>query len=107
MLCRSKARDSVREPTEERMTVKVIGAGFGRTGTLSLKIALEKLGFTKCHHMMEVIKSGQQIEYWARIADQSDPPSWDEVFDGYQATADFPSSICPAGSNHCSMKTEQ
>jgi hypothetical protein len=36
------------------MTLKVIGAGFGRTGTLSLKVALEKLGFNPCHHMMEV-----------------------------------------------------
>ena len=36
------------------MSIKVIGAGFGRTGTLSLKFALEKLGFDKCYHMMEV-----------------------------------------------------
>ncbi|MFT7383453.1 MAG: hypothetical protein ACI90G_001031 [Urechidicola sp.] len=34
------------------MTLKVIGAGFGRTGTLSLKVALEQLGFNKCHHMI-------------------------------------------------------
>ena len=40
------------------MTIKVIGAGFGRTGTLSMKFALEMLGFEKCYHMMEV---GQKI----------------------------------------------
>ena len=34
------------------MTIKVIGAGYGRNGTLSLKHALEKLGFDKCYHMM-------------------------------------------------------
>jgi len=37
------------------MPLSVIGAGFGRTGTLSLKRALEQLGFGPCHHMLEVI----------------------------------------------------
>ncbi|MBR15662.1 MAG: sulfotransferase family protein, partial [Gammaproteobacteria bacterium] len=36
------------------MSLRIIGAGFGRTGTLSLKLALEQLGFDKCYHMMEV-----------------------------------------------------
>ena len=36
------------------MALKVVGAGFGRTGTLSLKNALEKIGFGPCYHMMEV-----------------------------------------------------
>ena len=40
------------------MALSVIGAGFGRTGTLSLKGALEKLGFDPCYHMMEVIQGG-------------------------------------------------
>jgi len=39
------------------MTLSVIGAGFGRTGTLSLKLALEELGFGPCYHMMEVLKN--------------------------------------------------
>ncbi len=39
------------------MALEVIGAGFGRTGTLSLKIALEQLGFGPCYHMMEVFKN--------------------------------------------------
>ena len=72
------------------MTIKVIGAGFGRTGTLSLKTALEKLGFNKCHHMMEVGMNADQVDYWRRIASQQDIPSWDEVFAEYQATTDFP-----------------
>ena len=37
------------------MTLKVIGAGFGRTGTLSIKMALETLGLGPCHHMEVVI----------------------------------------------------
>ena len=36
------------------MSIQIIGAGLGRTGTLSLKAALEELGFTKCYHMVEV-----------------------------------------------------
>jgi hypothetical protein len=36
------------------MTLEVIGAGFGRTGTMSLKVALEELGFGPCYHMTEV-----------------------------------------------------
>lgn len=39
------------------MTLKVIGSGFGRTGTMSTKIALEKLGFGPCHHMVEVMEN--------------------------------------------------
>ena len=46
------------------MTLKVIGAGFGRTGTLSLKEALEKLGFDPCHHMKEVMLNSEQAEYF-------------------------------------------
>ena len=41
------------------MTLKVIGAGFGRTGTKSLKDALEHLGLGPCYHMVEVFKNPQ------------------------------------------------
>ena len=47
------------------MTIKVVGAGFGRTGTLSLKMALEQLGFEKCYHMMEVGQHPDHIQLWA------------------------------------------
>ena len=74
------------------MALKVIGAGFGRTGTLSLKHALEKLGFEKAHHMMEVGKSPKQINYWSEIA-KGMPVDWTEVFEGYQSTTDFPACV--------------
>lgn len=73
------------------MTLKVIGAGFGRTGTLSLKGALVTLGFVKTHHMENVMSDGRQIDLWHDIA-FGKPPQWDAVFDGYQAAVDFPSS---------------
>jgi hypothetical protein len=69
------------------MTLRVVGAGFGRTGTTSLKAALEKLGFQKCHHMQEV---GPQIGAWQDLADGKSV-DWDEVFEGFQASCDWPS----------------
>ena len=54
------------------MGLKVIGAGFGRTGTLSLKLALEQLGFSKCHHMQEVMTSGRQLDAWLEAPQRHD-----------------------------------
>ncbi len=73
------------------MALQVIGAGFGRTGTLSMKSALETLGYVKTHHMLEVFPSKQQVRLWHDIA-HGKPPQWDAVFDGFQASVDFPSS---------------
>ncbi len=72
------------------MTLQVIGAGFGRTGTTSLKAALEQLGFSKCHHMQEVAKSRKQTDFWQTLADGGSV-DWEDVFDGFQASCDWPS----------------
>jgi hypothetical protein len=71
------------------MTLKIVGAGFGRTGTLSMKFALEQLGFMKCYHMMEVMNLGH-AHYWQDVADGK-PVDWDAVFEGFTATVDWPS----------------
>ena len=73
------------------MSLRVIGAGFGRTGTLSLKFALEKLGFDACYHMLEVVGKPDHAEVWSRAA-RGESNDWDAVFEGYQAAVDFPSS---------------
>lgn len=73
------------------MALKVIGAGFGRTGTLSMKAALEQLGYDKCHHMLEVMPNDTQLDAWHAIS-QGGAPDWDSVFEGFQASVDFPSS---------------
>ncbi|MEM7221050.1 MAG: sulfotransferase family protein [Pseudomonadota bacterium] len=70
--------------------LKVIGAGFGRTGTLSLKFALEKLGFTKCYHMMEVRQHEDHLDVW-RAVHRGEPVDWERLFEGYQASVDWPS----------------
>ena len=70
--------------------MKVIGAGFGRTGTLSLKQALETLGFDKCYHMMEVGNHPTHRDLWS-AAHRGEPVDWDALFEGYEATVDWPS----------------
>ena len=72
--------------------MKVIGAGFGRTGTLSLKIALEVLGFGKCYHMKSVIKRPKHIRAWLD-AGRGKLIDWDFIFKHFNATVDFPASL--------------
>lgn len=69
--------------------LKVIGAGFGRTGTLSLKVALEELGFASCYHMTEVFNHPQHIPLWG-AATRGEAIDWNALFQGYQATVDWP-----------------
>jgi hypothetical protein len=73
------------------MAIKVIGAGFGRTGTSSLKAALEQLGFDKCYHMLEVFQNPAHANVWLDAA-QGLPVDWDALFKGYQATVDWPAA---------------
>jgi Sulfotransferase domain len=76
--------------TQEESGLKVIGAGFGRTGTLSLKYALEELGFGPCYHMVELFDKAGASEQWDAITGGA-PADWDTVFAGYRATVDWPS----------------
>ena len=71
------------------MTLQVVGAGFGRTGTLSMKEALEQLGFGPCYHMAEVITHPHFAEHWMTAAN-GQPVKWDVVFNGYKAAGDWP-----------------
>lgn len=70
----------------------VIGAGYGRTGTLSLQAALVKLGFGPCHHMSEMLVNLDQIPRW-REALATDPMDVRLAFEGYRATVDFPGCV--------------
>ena len=72
------------------MTLRVIGAGFGRTGTLSLKRALETLGFSKCYHMAEVAEHPSHVDLWRAAWRGEDP--WSEIFQGYAAAVDWPTA---------------
>ena len=72
------------------MTLKVIGAGFGRIATASLKYALETLLEAPCYHMSEVLGKAGHVDRWLDAA--AGRPDWDAIFDGYAATVDFPAS---------------
>ncbi|MDQ2671621.1 MAG: sulfotransferase family protein, partial [Actinomycetota bacterium] len=69
--------------------MKVIGAGFGRTGTMSLKVALETLGFDPCYHMIEVFAHPEHAGFWIS-AWRGEPADWDGVLGGYEAAVDWP-----------------
>jgi hypothetical protein len=71
--------------------MRVIGAGFGRTGTLSLKTALIRLGFGPCHHMTEVMEHPAQIRRWLALA-EGRPVSWDDLLGGYDSCVDWPAA---------------
>lgn len=71
------------------MALKLIGAGFGRTGTLSLKAALEQLGLGRCYHMFEVVTRPDHIELWHGAA-HGKSIDWDALFADFGATVDWP-----------------
>ncbi|MDG4901172.1 MULTISPECIES: sulfotransferase family protein [unclassified Mesorhizobium] len=72
------------------MTIRVIGTGFGRTGTDSMREALTMLGFGPCHHMSEVMAHAEQKRLWRALA-QGAAPDWDRLFAGYKSCVDWPS----------------
>ena len=71
------------------MTLEVIGAGLGRTGTHSLKLALEALGLGPCHHMFELREAPGQLAHWQAAA-RGETMDWEAVFKGYRAQVDWP-----------------
>jgi hypothetical protein len=73
--------------------VKLINAGLGRTGTTSLKVALERLGLGPCYHMFDVVSDDRRLAQWERIVCDGEPPDWEAVFDGYTSAVDGPSAV--------------
>ena len=71
------------------MGLKVIGAGLPRTGTTSLKIALQILLNGRCYHMAETHEHPEHAEYW-RAAGKGEPVDWEKLFSGYSAAVDTP-----------------
>jgi hypothetical protein len=71
------------------MALEIVGPGFGRTGTNSLKLALEHLGFGPCHHMFEVRDNPELLPDWEAAA-RGETVDWDKVFRGYRSQVDWP-----------------
>jgi hypothetical protein len=76
----------MRELTVE---LAVVGAGVGRTGTHSLKIALEQLLDAPCHHMLEILGDPTQVPAWIDAIDGR-PVDWSAMLDRYRAIVDWP-----------------
>src|ERR1700733_3581945 len=85
----SRATVSVQQ--EITMALSVIGAGFGRTGTHSLKLALEMLGLGPCHHMSDVMQSETQKQGF-RAAGRGERVDWDVLYAGYKSAVDWPTA---------------
>ena len=71
------------------MSLQIIGTGLGRTGTHTLKLALEQLGFGKCYHMMELFQHPEGLVYFER-AERGEDVDWDTLFTGYASAVDYP-----------------
>src|SRR3954454_5043032 len=83
------ARPTTHHIREATMELAVVGAGVGRTGTHSLKIALEQLLGAPCHHMMEIMGDPSQIPSWID-AIEGRPVDWSAMMTPYRAIVDWP-----------------
>lgn len=73
------------------MPLNIIGAGVGRTGTYSLKLALNQLGLGPCHHMEEVLRNmPSQVPLWSSAANGR--PDWEAIYSGYPSAVDWPTA---------------
>ncbi len=73
------------------MTIQVIGAGVGRTGTYSLKLAINQLGLGPCHHMEEVLHNmPAQVPLW--FAAVNGRPDWQTIYEGFKSAVDWPTA---------------
>lgn len=73
------------------MALRVIGVGVGRTGTYSLKLAINQIGMGVCHHMEEVLHNmPKQIPLWSAAA--AGKPDWRQIYDGYESAVDWPTA---------------
>jgi hypothetical protein len=73
------------------MALQVVGAGLGRTGTNSLKLALERLLGGACYHMYELVQRPQDVSAWENAV-QRKPVAWNALFESYVAAVDWPAA---------------
>ena len=71
------------------MSIQIIGAGFPRTGTTTLKQALQVLGYKDTYHFKDLIAHPKKLVHWKELETKG-TTDFDTLFDGYKATVDFP-----------------
>ena len=74
------------------MTLRILGAGMGRTGTLSLKAAIEQLGLGPCYHMLRIFEHPEHPPIWQQLA-AGQRADWETPLAGYPAAVDWPVSF--------------
>lgn len=85
------ASDPAASTGESDMALEIIGAGLGRTGTYSLRLAIEQLGFAPCFHMEEVAKNMPvQLPLWTAALDGA--ADWNTIYAGYRSAVDWPTA---------------
>lgn len=72
--------------------MKLIGTGFGRTGTDSMREALNMIGAGPCHHMREVQGDEAHRDLWRAAVAGDGPIDWDVLLDGYASCVDWPTA---------------
>jgi hypothetical protein len=73
------------------MAIQVFGAGVGRTGTFSLKLAINQIGLGPCHHMEAVLHNMPvQVPLWSAAVDGN--PDWNAIYDGFDSAVDWPTA---------------
>lgn len=73
------------------MGIDIIGVGVGRTGTYSLKLAINELGFGPCYHMEEVLKNMDvQVSLWSEALKGN--ANWNAIYDGFNSAVDWPTA---------------
>ena len=70
--------------------LQVIGAGMHRTGSMSVKAALERLGFGPCYHGLEALRRASDGDHWLVAYEADGDVDWSQIFDGYRSTLDWP-----------------
>lgn len=71
------------------MSIEIIGAGFPRTGTTTLKKAIEILGYNKTYHFKDLVANPNDLKYWKEL-EETGNTDFESLFKGYRATSDFP-----------------
>jgi hypothetical protein len=73
------------------MAINIIGVGVGRTGTYTLKLAINKLDCGPCFHMEEVLKNMDvQVPLWSEALKGN--PEWNAIYDGFKSAVDWPTA---------------
>ncbi|KAB2343607.1 sulfotransferase family protein [Actinomadura rudentiformis] len=73
--------------------LKLINTGLGRTGTTSLKGALEQLGYGPCFHMFDIVGDEARIAEWEKVVCEGQDPDWEALFAGYTSAVDGPPAV--------------